>query len=185
MLAVSFFTVLLFAASMVSTPGPNNVMILSSSLNYGVRRSLPHYVGICTGTPLMIFSVGLGLGNVMVAYPVVYTVVRSLGFAYLLFLAWKMASAPVKDLSSTTVEGKPMSYLQGVLFQWANPKVWTMAAGASALFVDTAQPLVPQLLLIALAFMSMAFPGVAPWLLLGRYLQRWLKTGQAQRVSMR
>ena len=85
-----------FGAVMAFTPGPNNIMVLSSGLTYGFRRSLPHIAGIAIGVSFMVASVGFGLGAVFIAYPVLQTVLKYAGVAYLVYLAAVIAmSKPV------------------------------------------------------------------------------------------
>ncbi len=119
----------LFAFVSSITPGPNNTMLLSSGVNFGFNRTVPHMLGISCGFAVMVLAVGLGLGAVFKAYPLLYTVLRYAGAAYLLYLAYKIAtSGPVRDTGGQ--EGRPMSFLAAAAFQWVNPKAWVMAIGA-------------------------------------------------------
>src|SRR6516164_2519404 len=87
------FAFIVFAIVMFITPGPNNIMVLSSGLTYGFRRSIPHIAGITVGFAFMIAAVGLGFGTVFIAYPVLQTVLKYLGAAYLVYLAVAIALA--------------------------------------------------------------------------------------------
>lgn len=99
----------LFAFVSSITPGPNNTMLLASGVNFGVRRSIPHALGISVGFMVMVLAVGLGLGEVFKAWPPLYTVLRYTGAVYLLYLAWKIAtSGPVGTASSST--RKPLGF---------------------------------------------------------------------------
>ena len=110
------------------TPGPNNAMLIASGVNYGFRRTLPHIVGINVGCVVMLLLVGLGLGEVFRAVPLLYRVMRYAGAAYLLWLAWRIANAgPVQDLPSGS---RPLTFWQAAAFQWINPKAWIMVVGA-------------------------------------------------------
>ena len=84
---------LIFATVMFFTPGPNNIMLLSSGLTYGFRRTLPHIAGITLGFAFMVGAVGLGLGTVFIAYPVLQTILKYAGVAYLVYLAAVIAMA--------------------------------------------------------------------------------------------
>jgi threonine/homoserine/homoserine lactone efflux protein len=117
-----------FGAVMAFTPGPNNVMVLSSGLTYGFRRTLPHIAGIAIGVSFMVAAMGLGLGTVFVAYPVLQTALKYAGIAYLVYLAFVIA------MSGAVVPGQdnqrgPMTFWGAVLFQWVNVKGWVMAIG--------------------------------------------------------
>jgi threonine/homoserine/homoserine lactone efflux protein len=110
------------------TPGPNNAMLLASGLNYGFRRTVPHIAGISLGCVAMLVLVGLGLGAVFEAVPVLYTALRYVGAAYLLWLAWNIArSGPMADRQAS---GRPMTFWQAAAFQWVNPKAWILVVGA-------------------------------------------------------
>ena len=115
----------IFAAVMYFTPGPNNVMLLSSGLVYGFRRTLPHIAGITVGMAFMIAAVGLGLGTIFIAYPVLQTILKYLGAAYLIYLAAAIAlSGPPK--TGEDKRGGPMTFWGAAMFQWVNAKGWVM-----------------------------------------------------------
>jgi threonine/homoserine/homoserine lactone efflux protein len=110
------------------TPGPNNAMLLASGLNHGFRRTVPHIAGISLGCVAMLVLVGLGLGAVFEAVPVLYTALRYVGAAYLLWLACTIArSGPMADRQA---RGRPMTFWQAAAFQWVNPKAWILVVGA-------------------------------------------------------
>ena len=90
---------ILFTFSMSITPGPNNVMLMASGLNFGVNKSLPHLFGVCLGFPSMFILVGLGLGVVFEQYPIIHDVIKVLGIVYLIYLAWQIAHAKKTSLS--------------------------------------------------------------------------------------
>jgi threonine/homoserine/homoserine lactone efflux protein len=86
----------MFATVMFFTPGPNNIMLLSSGVTYGFRPTIPHILGITFGFAFMVGAVGIGLGTVFIAYPVLQTVLKYAGVAYLVYLAVAIAvSGPV------------------------------------------------------------------------------------------
>ena len=123
-----FVALVVFGAVMAFTPGPNNIMVLSSGLTYGFRRSLPHIAGIAMGVSFMVASMGLGLGAIFVAYPVLQTVLKYAGIAYLIYLAGLIAmSGPVTPGQDN--QRGPMTFWAAVLFQWFNVKGWVMAVG--------------------------------------------------------
>jgi len=118
----------LFATVMFFTPGPNNIMLLSSGLTYGFRRTLPHIAGITIGFAFMVGAVGLGLGTVFIAYPVLQTILKYAGVAYLVYLAVAIAMAePV--LPDQDNRRGPMTFWGAAMFQWINAKGWVMVIG--------------------------------------------------------
>lgn len=121
----------MFASSI--TPGPNNVMLAASGLNFGFRRSIPHMLGISLGMMSMLILVGAGMGSVFLRFPWFYDVLRYAGAAYLLYLAWRIATAGGMD--DADQRGRPMTLLEALLFQWVNPKAWIMVVGAIATYV--------------------------------------------------
>ena len=117
-----------FGAVMAFTPGPNNIMVLSSGLTYGFRWSLPHIAGIAFGIAFMVAATGLGLGAVFVAWPILQTILKYAGIAYLIYLAWVIAmSGPVTPGQDN--RAAPMTFLGAALFQWVNVKGWVMVIG--------------------------------------------------------
>jgi len=175
-----YFAILLFAFTATITPGPNNVMIMTSGVNYGVRRSLPHFFGICLGFPVMVILVGLGIGTVVERFPVVHEVIKIVGVAYLLYLSWRIATSSPVSLEGA--EGRPLTFWQAVLFQWVNPKAWVMVTGAVAAFTSVSDGIYVQVLLITSAFALVAFPCVAMWMTFGLGLKKLLKDPSHQRV---
>jgi threonine/homoserine/homoserine lactone efflux protein len=119
---------LMFATVMFFTPGPNNIMLLSSGLTYGFDRTIPHIAGITVGFAFMVGAVGLGLGTIFIAYPVLQTILKYAGAAYLIYLAVHIAmaepSAPEQDNSRG-----PMTFWGAAMFQWVNAKGWVMVIG--------------------------------------------------------
>ena len=175
-----FLAVLFFAFSTTITPGPNNVMIMSSGVNYGIKQSVPHWLGICFGFPLMVLLVGLGFGVIFERYPHLHQLIRILGTAYLIWLAWRIASARPETIA--TGKSKPFSFLQAALFQWVNGKAWVMASGAVAAFTSVSGVYWYQIVMITLAFLLMAFPCVGVWLVFGAGLKRILTKPLLQRM---
>jgi threonine/homoserine/homoserine lactone efflux protein len=117
-----------FAAVMFFTPGPNNVMLLSSALTYGFRRSLPHMAGITFGMGFMVAAVGLGLGTIFITYPVLQAILKYAGAAYLIYLAAAIAMSGAATSGQDNRRG-PMTFWGAVLFQWVNAKGWVMVIG--------------------------------------------------------
>lgn len=162
------------------TPGPNNMMLLASGVNFGLRRSLPHMFGISLGFMLLVASVGLGLGQLFEQVPLLYNVLRYMGAAYLLYLAWKIANSGAPD-SQNNAAGKPFSFLQAAAFQWVNPKAWIMAIGAITTYTPQ-ENFVVNVLLIAALFALVNCPSVGLWTVAGSLLRNWLSNARALRI---
>ena len=164
---------ILFAFVTSVTPGPNNMLLLASGINFGLRRSLPHLLGISLGMLVMVSAIGFGLGQLLKIYPPLYNLLRYGGAAYLLYLSWKIASAGAPQANGQ-LSGKPMSFLQAAAFQWVNPKAWIMAIAAISTYVP-AQPLASQILLIAGLFAVVNYPTCSLWVAAGSLLRRALQ----------
>ena len=123
-----FIAFVVFAAVMFFTPGPNNVMLLSSGLTHGFRRTLPHIAGITIGVAFMVAAVGLGLGTVFIAYPVLQTVLKYAGAAYLIYLSAAIAMSGAAPSGPDNRRG-PMTFWGAAVFQWINVKGWVMVIG--------------------------------------------------------
>ncbi len=172
-----FIAALFFAFSSTITPGPNNLMMLSSGLNYGIRASLPHLFGICLGFPTMVLLVGLGFDVIFAQLPWLHTMVKLVGIGYLLYLAWAIATTSPRQLAGP--ERRPMTFWQAAAFQWVNGKAWIMASGAIAAFSQQ-QAMLNSVLAVSGAFLLVAFPCVGLWLSCGALLQQRLSSAQAQ-----
>ncbi|MBA3908733.1 MAG: hypothetical protein C0524_02375 [Rhodobacter sp.] len=166
-----FLALLGFAFVTSVTPGPNNMMLLASGVNFGVRRTVPHMLGISLGHALMVFLLGLGVAGAMRAVPYAGTGLKVASVAYMLWLAWKIsrAAAPGEGRAG----GKPFTFLQAAAFQWMNPKAWAMALGAVAAYAPGGG--VAEMALVAAVFASVNLPSVTVWAAAGQGVRRWLE----------
>lgn len=166
-----FLALVVFAFVTSITPGPNNLMLLASGVNFGFVRTIPHMLGIGAGFFSLLIGVGLGLGAVLTAYPQLHLALKIAGGAYLLYLAWKIA------MSRTMGEGKagtrPMTFVEAAAFQWVNPKAWVMAVTAMAVYTDPQHPFL-TMLLVAAAFAIVNVPSVSTWAGFGVALRGFL-----------
>jgi threonine/homoserine/homoserine lactone efflux protein len=153
------------------TPGPNNLMLLASGVNFGFRRTVPHMFGIGTGFLSLLLAVGFGLGALIQAFPPVHLTLKIVGAAYLIYLAWKIAmSRSVGEGRST---GRPLTFWQAAAFQWVNPKAWVMALAAMAAYTD-AEDYVFSVLMIGFVFALVNVPSVSVWAGFGTALRSFL-----------
>lgn len=174
------WALLVFVVVTLITPGPNNAMLMATGLNFGFRRGQAHLWGVALGFAAMVLAVGLGLGAIFAAYPLIYAALKYAGAAYLLYLAWQIATAgPTEDGSEA--RGRPISFLEAAAFQWFNPKAWVMAVGAvSAYAAVAAFPY--NVVLMASLFGSLGILSSAIWLGFGAALKRLLSSSRAVRA---
>ncbi|MFT7058294.1 MAG: threonine/homoserine/homoserine lactone efflux protein [Pseudorhodobacter sp.] len=157
-----------FATSV--TPGPNNLMLMASGVNFGFTRTLPHMLGVALGFSLMVLLVGLGLAGLFKTEPRAVLALKLVSVAYMLWLAWKIAhSAPPRDGQAG---GKPLSFLQAAAFQWVNPKAWAMALTATSVYAPDQS--VVAMASVAAIFGAVNLPSVAIWVAAGQGLRRFL-----------
>jgi threonine/homoserine/homoserine lactone efflux protein len=131
------FAFVIFATVMFFTPGPNNIMLLSSGLTYGFRRTLPHVAGITIGFAFMVGAVGLGLGTIFITYPVLQTILKYAGVAYLVYLAAVIAMSGPVTPDQDNARG-PMTFWGAAMFQWINVKGWVMVIGTITAYAGIA-----------------------------------------------
>lgn len=167
-----------FAFATSVTPGPNNMMLLASGVNFGLRRTVPHMLGISIGHSFMVFLVGIGLAGLFVAFPVLSLVLKVLSVAYMCWLAWKIATAAPKGPGQAT--GKPFTFGQAAAFQWVNPKAWAMALSATTIYAPDRS--IASMALVAAVFALVNLPSVSVWAALGQGLRRWLADGARLRI---
>lgn len=169
-----------FAVIASITPGPNNMMMLASGLNHGFVRSLPHLAGISGGFAFMVLATGLGLHAVFEQWPLLQTVLKAVGAAYLLWLAWQLArSGPME--ADASGRSRPMGFLAAAAFQWVNPKAWVMALGAVTTYLPPGFGAGDVAFLAAL-FGVLNAPCVASWAGFGVAMRRVLSDARAVRV---
>lgn len=173
-----FWAILTFAFVTSVTPGPNNVMLTASGANFGLVRTIPHIIGIAVGVVVMIYCVGLGAAQLLQRYPALHEAMKLVGAAYLLWLAWAIASAG-RPGEAGRQAARPMSLLQAALFQWVNPKAWIMLAGALPAFTTVGGDLIRELGVIAFAYIVTCPPSGALWCGFGMAISRLLRTDRA------
>ncbi|SMF71192.1 Threonine/homoserine/homoserine lactone efflux protein [Xaviernesmea oryzae] len=167
----TFLALVLFAFTTSITPGPNNMMLFASGVNFGFTRTVPHMLGIGAGFLSLLIAVGLGLGALLQTLPAVYTALKFAGGAYLVWIAWKIGTS--RNLSDGKAGARPMTFLGAAAFQWVNPKAWVMAVTAMATYTDPDYYL-RTVLLVGIAFAAVNVPSVSTWAGFGSALREWL-----------
>ena len=161
-----------FALVTVITPGPNNLMLMASGANFGLKRSLPHMLGIGVGFVVMLLGVGAGLVRAFDALPWLHLGLTVASSVYLFWLAWRIATSTAPKGESVT--GTPLTFLQAAAFQWVNPKAWAMALTAVTAYAPDQS--LASVALVAVVFGAINLPCVSSWTLLGREIRRWLSS---------
>ncbi|MCJ7993287.1 LysE family translocator [Rhizobium cremeum] len=160
-----------FAFATSITPGPNNMMLFASGVNFGFRRTIPHMLGIGVGFLSLLIGVGLGLGALLATIPLLYTGLKIAGGLYLIYIAWKIGTS--RTLSDGETAARPMTFLGAAAFQWVNPKAWVMAVTAMSVYID-AENYFWSVMIVGLVFAAVNVPSVSTWAGFGSVLREWL-----------
>ncbi|AXL48961.1 lysine transporter LysE [Paraburkholderia caffeinilytica] len=170
---------ILFALVATITPGPNNTMLLASGVNFGFRRTLPHVSGISAGVVLLMLSVGIGLGEAFVHFPMLYTVLEVASVAYLLYLAWKIGTSG--ELKLRNGDRRPMKFHEAIVFQWVNPKAWMMVLTA-ATTIHVSESASMNAIAMAVIFYVIGFPCICLWAGFGTAMRKVLSDPKRLRI---
>ncbi len=162
-----------FALTATITPGPNNVLLLSSGLTFGYKRTLPHVFGVFLGFAVMVLLVGLGIGILFERFPIVLKILKIVGIIYLLWMAYKIGSS--KGNMKIKEKHKPFTFIQAALFQWVNPKGWIMSMTAMSIFVTSKDNSISQVIIIAFLFLLAGAISCNTWAIGGVALKRFIK----------
>jgi len=168
-----------FALVSSITPGPNNMMLMSSGANFGFKRTIPHMLGVGLGFSFMLMLVGVGLIEVFDRYPNSHDILKVVSISYLLYLAFKIATSVSIDKQNSS-NAKPISFLQAAAFQWVNPKAWTMALTAISVYSPSRS--LESIAIISLIFCLVNIPSVSVWAVLGQQLSRILSSATRLRA---
>jgi threonine/homoserine/homoserine lactone efflux protein len=168
-----------FAFVAAITPGPNNLMLMTSGVKYGFRRTLPHLIGVILGFALMVAVVGFGLDVIFKRFPIVLPIMRVLGSLYMLWLALKIALA--KPIGQVEQGGRPIGFLAAAGFQWVNPKAWAMALSALTTYAGVVDDFTRSVLLTASLCALISVPCSSAWTLFGASLSRLIRDPRVTR----
>jgi threonine/homoserine/homoserine lactone efflux protein len=162
----------LFALASLYTPGPNNIMLASSGARFGIRRTLPHALGVAFGFPLMLFPMALGLGAVFEQSPAFRDILRIVGAVVMLWIGWKVATAGRAQADETA---RPFTFLMAAGFQWINPKAWAMAIAVVGGYMLGRAPLL-EALVCAGMFTALGLGSAFMWTGAGATIRRFLSS---------
>ena len=161
------------------SPGPNNTVLLTLSARFGQKGALPHLVGMVIGLSVMVIAMSAGLGAFFTAYPAVYQVMKYVGFAYVLYMAWRIYRAAVPQPGEDG--GSPTTIWRATLFQWVNPKAWIVIATFVTAYVPVELGVLSVLIALTM-FIGFTMPGAIVWVFVGTLLARWLRTARSQKI---
>jgi threonine/homoserine/homoserine lactone efflux protein len=187
MSAAQMLAFFVFAVVAAITPGPGNVLLAAAGAQAGLWRGLPCLLGVASGAAALMAVAAGSIGGLMLLHPLLLEGMRVVGAAFLLWLAWKIATAPVTAGAAGTARPRPVGYLAAAALQWVNPKVWMVAAGAVATYLpagaadDTSRSLLLRAGLFGLVFLAAALPSGFVWLAFGAAAQRLLTDARRQR----
>ena len=168
-----------FYFTMFFTPGPNNAMLTASGMKFGFIRTLPHLIGIPLGH---IFQIGLtcfGLANLFLLYPVIQFYMKILCFLYLLYLGWKMLGSFSMIQKET---GRPLRFYEASLFQFVNPKAWSIAITVASGFFPTEENIIIGVLFVAITAAVICFPTISLWALFGSALRKFINNEKIKKI---
>jgi len=164
------------------TPGPNNLMLMTSAAKFGAVATVPHAIGIVLGFPFMVFGIGLGLGEVFTLFPVLKTIMKYLAAAYFLWMAWNLLGLKIGSAEGAE---RPMRLYEAALFQWINPKAWAMGVSFVAAFIVPGEGRLMSIIWLTLGCLALAPLSSLVWIVFGQELQRFLKrTGGEKYLGM-
>jgi threonine/homoserine/homoserine lactone efflux protein len=166
-----------YCALMSSTPGPNNMMLVSCGAHHGYRRTLPAILGINTGGAVQTFATCMGLGALFVAWPALHAALRLAGTLYMLVLAWRLAGSPVAHDRPP----EQLGFAQAALFQAVNPKSWVKAVTVASVFMPTQLSVPAGALLVSVVGAVIGFPCISMWALFGAGIGRFLSSPARRR----
>ena len=162
----------LFALVAAVTPGPSNIMLTAAGANAGLVHGLPCLLGVASGMGLMMFLVPLGLGSVVLRYPIALRALNWGGAAFLLWLSWKIVTSSGTE---SATDRQSVGYFEAAGFQWINPKSWLVSASAAGTFLSAASGSpIAQAVYLAGLFFLVALPSGFVWLAFGATVQRML-----------
>ncbi|MFT5194564.1 MAG: threonine/homoserine/homoserine lactone efflux protein [Candidatus Promineifilaceae bacterium] len=166
------------------TPGPNNIMLTASGITFGFKRTVPHILGIPFGFGVLLALCAVGIGALLVSVPSAEIGLKVFGTTYMLYLAWMLRKNALGKKESATgeTEGKPMTFWQAAMFQFANPKAWVFALTGASAFMPNYPSLTLSVAVLVVLFCTINLPCVATWAILGSTIKRYLQNPILERI---
>ena len=168
-----------FYFTMFITPGPNNAMLAASGMKFGFKKTLPHLIGIPLGHIFQIGLTCLGLGTIFIKFPEIQFYMKFLCFIYLIYLGWKMiGSFSLAENES----GRPLRFYEASLFQFINPKAWSIALTVASGFFPAEEHLLVGVMFVSITAAVICFPTIALWALFGNSLRTFIKNEKTKKI---
>lgn len=176
---VALLPLLWYCLVMGMTPGPNNLMLAASGMNFGLRRTLPHIGGVLAGFVALVFLCALGIGTLYSEVPALQAALRWVGAGLLLYLAWRIASASRIEHPE---DARPLLFLEACAFQFANPKGWVFSITAATAFLSADGERLPGAIVLSIAAALITVLSTLSWTLFGTLLARIIHSERRQRI---
>ena len=170
---------MLFAFSAMVSPGPNNLMLMHSGLNFGIKRTLPQFVGSTIGLIFMMLLIAAGLGILFEKVPNIKVVIKVLGTLYMLFLACKISQ--MNENKTNAVVTAPLTVLKAFGFQMINPKLWVICITFFGVFQMNDHFWLNSLFLIA-SIVIITIPSAFIWMSFGKVIEKIIKTTRHRKI---
>ena len=165
---------------MYVTPGPNNSILTASGIKFGFLRSIPNILGIPSGHGLQLALVCLGLGSLFTTFPILLDILRFIGAAYILYLAYKMFGS--LNITSSEDKSRPLKYHEAILFQFINPKAWVICITAVSLFYPEKENLFVGTLFMVIMSTIINIPSISIWAFGGSVIRRYLSNTKLKKI---
>lgn len=178
-MSVAFTALLSYSFINSATPGPNNIMLASSGVNFGFKRTIPHILGVYLGFLFMLTIVCLGVGEIFTLFPEIQPIMKYAGSAYLLYLAWRISQSSSIDNVSIA---KPLTFFEAALFQYINPKAWMLCATIPSAFVTGSGITLVDVAYLVFGHGLVSLPAILFWVIAGTQLRRFLSTPASLKV---
>ena len=171
-----YLPLILFSFVSAITPGPNNIMLMMSGSMFGIKKTMPLFLGVCCGYPVMLLAIGSGIGVIFTKYPYLHPGIKVVGSLYMLYMAWKIITATV--IADNIKTRKPLTFFKTLLFQWINPKAVVMAIGVMSAYTTTHSPhsMMTQVIIITLVGAILTIPTAGFWVFGGAVLSKMVKS---------
>jgi threonine/homoserine/homoserine lactone efflux protein len=161
------------------TPGPNNVVLWATGIQFGYRAAIPYLAGIAVGMATMVLAVAIGLGLLITSVPGLEIALKLAGTAYLLYLAYRIAGSA--NVRQADVARAP-TFRQSVGFQFVNPKGWFFVLGAVGAFRPPDMDALLGALLMTAIIVTVVLPSASVWAAGGHALGRFVEGPRSHRV---
>ena len=169
-----------FYFTMFITPGPNNAMLTASGMKFGFVKTLPHLIGIPLGHIFQISIVCFGLANLFIIYPQIQNYMKILCFLYLLYLSWQMIGSFSLVKKNT---GRPLKLYEASLFQFINPKAWSIAIAVASGFFPNEENIFIGVVFVTLTAAIICFPSISLWALFGSGIRSFIKNEKTKKIT--